>query len=576
MDVKQSRRGAAAGLALACLFAFGCRTRGGLVLALAPVAVADGGVAGVGGPGGAGGPGMAGEPGVDGTGVGGSGAGADAGLVSDGAVSDVIYYISPEGSDGNPGTTPAAPWRTFAHALPALLPGSTLVLLDGMYTSATSGLLQVFCGTNAINGTPAHPITVRAFNERQAFISGDGDGPPVELSACANWVIDGIHAEETDVPHEMGDEPGSVVVITHCTNVLLHRVLAAHPNRYLTASAFVIAHGTSNVVVEECEAVDFHYYGFHAYDSAHTTFRRDYAHSRDTGDVAGGQPTNAPTRGDGGFLLTKSSYGIIENCIAEDVADGFTIRASPTPQGGRVQPQRDLLFGDIALGVSHAGYVLDSQCDPAMKPCNQGDQIVSDATLSNVVSRGGVFGVSMQGGVNNTLADSSIFDASDTGVSFSVDPDNVSLQSSAFARTSLVTSLVTSPVAPFGFHSTGQFKWGFTQCNSFGPATAFAPRDSFVTGATTIDPQLGGCLVVVPETSPVKTMGPAGGTGLGANIVFRYEDGQLTTTKLWDQMSGKFPCGAVVAGLNDAALADQSCMGVNVRLHVGAMGCGIP
>jgi len=429
----------------------------------------------------------------------------------------------------------------------------------------------VFCGTNAFNGTPAQPITIRAQNERQAFISGDGDGPPVELSACANWVVEGLHAEETDVPNEMGDEPGSVVVLTRCTNVVLRRMLAAHPNRYLTASAYVIAHGVANVLVEESEALAFHYYGFHAYDSTHVVFRRDYAHSRDTADVAGGQTTSAPSRGDGGFLLTKSLGGIIENCVAEDVADGFTIRASRTAQGGKVQPQRDQLLGDVANGVSHAGYVLDSQC-AGTKPCNQGDQIVSDATLANVVSRGGAFGISIQGGVNNGVASASIFDASDTGVSLSLDPDNVGLQSSAYVR----ATSVDAPGAGFGFHSTGQFNWGFTQVNSFGAAMTFVPRDAHLVAGTIVDPQFGGCLVYVPAASPLKAQGAAGGGGTGANIVFQTEGGTLTTTKLWDQTTGAFPCGAVVSGLNDPAFADLSCTGVGARLHVGAMGCPIP
>jgi hypothetical protein len=547
----------------------GCRTRGGDVLSL----VAGGGGAGTGG-GVAGAGGVGGEiagGGADDGGLAGAGGGATGGVEGGVAGGTSLIYISPDGSDGNPGTQ-AAPWRTFAHALPLLQPGSTLVLLDGTYTSATSGLLQVFCGTNAVNGTPDRPITVRALNERRAFIAGDGSGPPIELSACAYWVVDGLHAEETDVPHEMGDEPGSVVVLTHaCSNVLVRRVLAAHPNRYLTASAFVIAHGAANVVVEECEALNFHYYGFHAYDSQRAVFRRDYAHSRDTPDIVGGTPTLSTTQGDGGFLLTKSSGGIIENCIAEDVADGFTIRANRTAQGGRVQPQHDQLLGDIASGVSHAGFVLDSQCANT-KPCDQGDQIVSDALLANDVSRGGALGVSFQGGVNISLSNLSIFDVSDTGVSFSLDPDNMGLTSSGSVR----ASIVTAPGATFGFHSVGQATWAVSQCNAFGPAQLFVPRDSHVTSVTEIDPQLGGCLVVVPDGSPLKTQGQPVGSGTGANIVFQTVGGRLTTTKLWDQTTGQFPCGAGVPGLSDAALADVSCMGVGARLHVGAMGCPIP
>ena len=137
-------------------------------------------------------------------------------------------------------------------------------------------------------------------------------------------------------------------------------------------------------------------------------------------------------------------------------------------------------------------------------------------------------------------------------------------------------TLVDAAGAPFGFHATGLNKWAFDRCDAFGPAMTFAPRDGHVTSALEIDPQLGGCLVYVPAASPLKASTDGGAGSVGADIVDEYVDGQLTSTKLWDQTTGAFPCGATVAGLNDAALVDVSCTGVAARLHVGTMGCAIP
>jgi len=483
------------------------------------------------------------------------------------------FYLSPAGSDDNVGTTEAAPWRHFSRALPALGPGFTLVLENGTYDGSTTGYLQVSCGTNAVNGTPEAPITVRAENERQALLAGDGvSGAPIELAGCANWVVAGLHATGADVSGPqgaMGDEPGSVVVLTHaCTNVLLSRVVADHPNQYQQASVYVVAHAATGVVIEESEALDFHTYGFHAYDSMHPIFRRDYAHSRDAADLPGGAVTASPTNGDGGFLLTKSTSAVIENCIAEHVADGFTIAANHGPVGGQVQPQFDKLLGDVANDVTHAGFVLDSHCANT-KPCNEGDQIVSNATLSNDVSRGGALGVSVGGGVHLGVDTTSIFDATDTGVSFGLDAENAGLAASASAR----TSLVTAPGAAFGFRATSQMTWTFSRCNAFGPAMTFAPRDGHVMNGTEVDPQLGACLVSVPAGTPFAATAP-GSPGAGATIAYRYEDGALTTAKLWDQTTGAFPCGATIAGENDDPAT--SCIGVSARLNVGAMGCAIP
>ena len=160
---------------------------------------------------------------------------------------------------------------------------------------------------NAMSGTPDQPITVRAQNERRAFLRGEGGGAPIELSACSNWVVEGLRAEGADVAGEMGDEPGSVVVLARaCGNVVLRRLLAGHPNRYLQASVYVLAHAAANVVVEECEALDYHYYGFHAYDSQHPIFRRDYAHSRDVADLARAASRRPPSRRATGASCSRS------------------------------------------------------------------------------------------------------------------------------------------------------------------------------------------------------------------------------------------------------------------------------
>jgi hypothetical protein len=69
------------------------------------------------------------------------------------------------------------------------------------------------------------------------------------------------------------------------------------------------------------------------------------------------------------------------------------------------------------------------------------------------------------------------------------------------------------------------------------------------------------CLIRVPE---------GGARAIGATIVHRYQDGRLTQQPLWDPATGAFPCGAVVAGINDGPIR---CTNVHARLHVNANGC---
>ena len=92
----------------------------------------------------------------------------------------------------------------------------------------------------------------------------------------------------------------------------------------------------------------------------------------------------------------------------------------------------------------------------------------------------------------------------------------------------------------------------------------------------TIDPELKSCKVYIPSDSPLKKAGK-NGADIGANVVYRYEDGILTDKKLWDQSTGQFPCGATVTGINDnSKFPGSSCVNVHKRLNVGVNGCPIP
>jgi hypothetical protein len=83
----------------------------------------------------------------------------------------------------------------------------------------------------------------------------------------------------------------------------------------------------------------------------------------------------------------------------------------------------------------------------------------------------------------------------------------------------------------------------------------------------------GGCLVYLPTGSNMKGAGKDGGD-IGANVLRRYEDGVLTGDLLWDRVTGAFPCGATVPGIND--VPGTSCFDVHLRIHVNGSGCPLP
>jgi hypothetical protein len=141
------------------------------------------------------------------------------------------------------------------------------------------------------------------------------------------------------------------------------------------------------------------------------------------------------------------------------------------------------------------------------------------------------------------------------------------MQPSVAMTSGLVARTTTGVISEF------QTTWSANFTNVFSTVTPFMPNDANVTNASTIDPQLGGCIAYLPAASPMRGAGPDG-TNIGADIRVQYQDGIATTTPYW-RSDGTFAgCGAVIPGVNDDPAT--SCIGVHQRLHVGAAGCAWP
>jgi hypothetical protein len=129
-----------------------------------------------------------------------------------------------------------------------------------------------------------------------------------------------------------------------------------------------------------------------------------------------------------------------------------------------------------------------------------------------------------------------------------------------------------------GFRITSAIQtWSLDSADSYNNGTNYnSPSSGQCTNCTnyqTTDPQLGLCKVWIPTGSPMKRTGQ-NGMDIGANILYRYQNGILTTQPLWDPVAGRFPCGAIMAGVND--ISGASCSNVHQRLNVNTNGCSFP
>lgn len=96
------------------------------------------------------------------------------------------YYVSPSGSDSNPGTL-AQPWQHINYAVSRLSPGDTLYVRGGTYSEKV---------TINVSGSAGSPITVQNYNGETPIISGSGvtlgwEGL-INIVGASYVVIDGL------------------------------------------------------------------------------------------------------------------------------------------------------------------------------------------------------------------------------------------------------------------------------------------------------------------------------------------------------------------------------------------------
>src|SRR5262245_46312668 len=93
-------------------------------------------------------------------------------------------------------------------------------------------------GVNAVNGTSASPITVKAENEWRALIDGSGGGgTPIEIRNASYWVIEGMQARTGDVS---GDGYYDVTVAFDSYHRTIRRMLFHHSSRYYNVALLVL------------------------------------------------------------------------------------------------------------------------------------------------------------------------------------------------------------------------------------------------------------------------------------------------------------------------------------------------
>lgn len=482
------------------------------------------------------------------------------------AAAQNCLYIASNGDDAAAGDADA-PWRTFAHAVSMLAPGTTLVVLPGTYTPDDHGALVVDCDEAPnLNGTPQAPVFVRAFQERAAHLQTDGDRSGIEITNCTDWNIRGLRISGADNSEGAGS---SLVSLRNSQRLVFRRLLAHTANRFSNSPIFFLSECT-DTLIEESEAYDFSGSGFWTPDSANTTLRRVYAHSRDRADLPGcttpasrGVPgcTSYGTRGDSGVKMGDGTT--VENAVIEHAALGVV--GNPTVDAA--------VLGSAMVGGLHAVIFSTN---------SEGDAFTQGVLVEDVV------GVGLEGNVAfmRSVQDVTLRNLTAVGGSAALRADVFSDHLCPGACVTNATSLLAVQSAGTAISMLNDNGGAVTYSNAFGSTnTEYLPQTEpidddeglFRQSLSVATPRIGTdadqCIAYIPADSVMSGAG-ADGADIGANIVYRTVDRTLTDALLWDAETGAFPCGAVVEGVNDDP--ETSCVGVHARLHIGTSDCPLP
>lgn len=507
------------------------------------------------------------------------------------------YFVSPADRASGSSRLSGEAFRAFDAAISRLQPGDTLVIRNGTYPVAdTAAAFHADCGENAASGTADARITVRAENERRVWLKGEGTVAPFRLSGCSYWDVEGLRASSEDV----SDGAPDIFVVVNSDHIRMHRLLAHDVNRFENSSGIQITR-SHHILVEEGEVYDFHRHGISTYQSGHVTIRRAFVHARGARDVEGGWGSHGCcTRGgDEGFSFYFTSNSILENSISSQ-SEALSVISGVETVLGNPGGQHNRVLGSISLHDLRPGFVQSRKFKNPDRPYTGPvtDVLYKDYLVvgGQDIDEGSTFALTVAHDL--TIDGATWIDTRHTPVY--ANPETRELRTRYFlgcdrdevggckydVRNALFIDNTFHRATLLYAPPKNGLDWRMAHANAWDASgRGFGSVGEDVGDgigryqhATSVRPTRmglaeGECIVFVPEGSNMSDAGK-GGADIGANILYRYENSRLTERPLWDPVTGAFPHGAIVDGVNDVPGA--SAFDVHERLNVNTNGCRLP
>ncbi len=435
-------------------------------------------------------------------------------LFTSGVAVAATYYVATNGNDGKAGTS-SYPWATFAHAMSVLQPGDTLYIKDGTYYQS----LAV-----TVSGTSGNLITIKALNDGGVTIDGQKVRIPCNISG-----VDGAnHISYIDFEGTVcQNSSASVVLIQHSDNITVKRVSGYNALATGNYIVFNIAY-SDHILLEDCAAFGTGRKMFQFYVSTYIMARRCWGMWQSHTGIAAFDVLN----------IYGTNHSIMENCIATRSSTAnynpAGIDITNNPWNDDYYSSYNSLYGNIVYKIVQAWAMADYSAQP----------ITVDNTFDNNVIIGGTsgegqYGFLQKGDASLTLNHMTIVNAA-TNAFLSAEDTEYTKNPGFGIGTTLKNSSIFSILSTgtgFYVNNDPDFLYFTNRYNNlYGMSTNYGGLASAGTGEIYVNPSYdtatygNGAYLMVP--SALKGKGESG-SDIGAEILYRYVDGVLTSTHLW-------------------------------------------
>jgi hypothetical protein len=423
------------------------------------------------------------------------------------------YYVAPGGSDRGAGTS-NAPWATFSKAMTVLKPGDLLLIKDGTYYQS----LDI-----TASGMKGSPITIKAENDGQAVIDGQGARVPCKIYGSS----DTAKRHDIDVGGLVcKNSSAEVFPIFYADRVNIKRVSGYNANPVPNVQVFSLFH-TTYVLLEDCAASGKGRVLYNVFESQYCTVRRCWGLHEE------GRTSNS-SAGGSGVQIYGSDDCIVENNVM----------------------QKNTAYKQLFSGVSIWAHTYNASCNDNLMVGN----VVRDPNQASFTTSSAIHIVSgniwkNNVGINTRGAGKRCFEHSGEG------DLNVQNLTCANATSLSFGYYMFSNDAYYtedpGFVVQGTLKnssflnggYGIyrrqpdalvgtlthTYDNFYNISTVYSGTTTG-TGATIINPAYDtatygkGAYLMVP---PALQGRGERGADIGAEVLYRYQDGVLTDVPLW-------------------------------------------